>query len=52
MLVAVGKVIVFESKLPSLQPMTMNPFMLVIEAVTTTEFNPERGSEISRLGVV
>ena len=47
----VGRVMVLESNVPSMQPMRMNPFMLVIEAVITTEFKPERGSEISIVGV-
>lgn len=40
MLVIVGNVIVFSSNLPSIQPMMMNPFMLVIDPETITLFSP------------
>lgn len=52
MLLVEGIVIVEESKSPGRTPMIMNPFMLVIEAVITTEVNPEIGEDMVMIGVV
>lgn len=39
-------------KYPFMAPMTMKPFMLVIEAVITTLVKPETGDEMDMMGVV
>lgn len=41
MYAAVGIVITPLTNTPSMHPITMNPFMLVIVAVATMEFNPD-----------
>jgi len=51
MLFVVGRVIVLLSKVPFITPMTMKPFMLVIEAVNTTLLSPEIGDPIEIVGV-
>ncbi len=43
MLLVVGRVIVALSKTPFITPTTMNPFIFVIDAVTTILFNPAIG---------
>lgn len=52
MLAAEGTVIVAVLKAPGITPITMNPFILVMEAVITTEVNPERGEDKLRIGTV
>lgn len=34
-----------------MQPITMKPFILVMEAVVTIEFKPDMGVETERVGV-
>ena len=52
MLVVEGMVMVAASNAPSMAPITRKPFMLVMEAVITTEVSPERGEEMVMVGVV
>ncbi len=52
MLIVDGIVIVFVSKAPGMQPIMMNPFMLVIVAVTATDVKPEMGEDTESMGVV
>jgi hypothetical protein len=52
MLVVLGIVILVVSKAPSMAAMTINPFILVILAVITTEVNPDNGAEMLIIGVV
>lgn len=52
MLIVDGIVIVFVSKAPGMQPIMMNPFMLVIVAVTATDVRPEMGEDTESMGVV
>ena len=51
-LLTVGKVILVLSNIPSIAPIMMNPFMLVIKAVRTTEVSPDWGEEMVMIGVV
>jgi hypothetical protein len=46
MFAAVGTVIEFALNTPFINPITMKPFMLVIEAVSTTLFKPDNGTPI------
>lgn len=48
---AVGKVIVVESKTPSIQPIITKPFMFVIDAVITIELRPDIGDDTDKAGV-
>jgi hypothetical protein len=50
-LFVVGKVIVLLSKVPFITPITMKPFMFVIEAVKTTLLRPAIGDPIEIVGV-
>lgn len=52
MLVTDGTVWVVALKAWFKAPITMNPFMLEIRAVSTTEVNPETGAEMDMVGVV
>ncbi len=52
MLVMEGMVIVAASNAPSIIPMMIKPFILVMEAVITTDVKPEIGEETLMIGVV
>ena len=52
MLLTVGRVILVLSNMPSIAPIMMNPFMLVIKAVRVTEVSPDWGEEMVIMGVV
>ena len=52
MLVVEGMVILVASNAPYIAPITMKPFILVIDAVITTEVSPESGEEMVIVGVV
>jgi hypothetical protein len=48
----VGNVIVVELNTPSITPNIIKPFIFVIEALITTLFKPDIGSEMLIVGVV
>jgi hypothetical protein len=51
MLFVVGSVIVALSNTPFITPTTINPFMLVIEAVMTILLSPAMGDWMARVGM-
>lgn len=46
MLVVEGTVMVVASNAPSIAPIMMNPFMLVMLAVITTDVRPDKGEDM------
>jgi len=52
MRLVVGRVIEVALKTPFITPKTMNPFILVMEALITTLFKPETGSDTVIVGIV
>ena len=52
MLVVEGTVMVVALNAPCMTPMTINPFMLVMLALMTTEVSPDSGDDIFMTGAV